>query len=63
MEKKKMNRRNFLGGSLAAAAAVTVGSSFADAPGIKSVSIKKSDKNPFNERTYGSMPTNSFGKT
>lgn len=63
MEKKKMNRRNFLGGSLAAAAAVTVGSSFATEPVIKSVLIKKGDKNPFNERTYGSMPTNSFGKT
>jgi predicted aldo/keto reductase-like oxidoreductase len=63
MEKKKMNRRNFLGGSLAAAAAVTVGKTFANAPGIESVSIKKSDENPFNEKTYGAMPTNSFGKT
>ena len=63
MEKKKMNRRNFLGSSLAAAATITVGNSFANVPGIKSVPIKKSNENPFNERTYGAMPTNSFGKT
>ena len=63
MEKKKMNRRNFLGGSLAAAAAVTVGSSFATEPVTKSVLTKKNKENPFNERTYGAMPTKSFGKT
>ena len=63
MEKKKINRRNFLGTSFAAAATLTVGSSFTNAPGNKPLQIKKSDENPFNERTYGAMPTNSFGKT
>jgi len=58
-----MNRRNFLGSSLAAAATVTVGSAFASEPGTKSEIIKKKDENPFNERTYNAMPTRSFGKT
>jgi predicted aldo/keto reductase-like oxidoreductase len=63
MEKKKMNRRNFLGSSLAAAATITVGSSFAGAPGLEPAPLKKNDENPFNERTYGAMPTRSFGRT
>lgn len=63
MEKKNINRRNFLGTSLAAAAAVTVGSSFASENGLKPVPVKKNNEHPFNERTYGAMPTRSFGKT
>jgi predicted aldo/keto reductase-like oxidoreductase len=63
MEKKKINRRNFIGSGLAAAATVTVGSSMANAAGLKSDSMKKSDDNPFNPETYGSMPTSAFGKT
>lgn len=63
MEKKNINRRNFLGTSLAAAAAVTVGSSFASENGLKPVPVKKNDEHPFNERTYGAMSTRSFGKT
>ena len=63
MEKKKMNRRNFLGSSLAAAATVAVGSSFAGNPAVKQVPVRKNDENPFNERTYGAMPTHAFGKT
>ncbi|MDP3641981.1 MAG: aldo/keto reductase [Bacteroidota bacterium] len=63
MEKKNINRRNFLGTSLAAAAAVTVGNSFASENGIKPVPVKKNDEHPFNERTYSAMPTRSFGKT
>ncbi len=58
-----MDRRKFLGGSLATAAAVTVGNSFASELGIKPLPVKKKYENPFNERTYGAMPTNSFGKT
>jgi len=60
-----MNRRNFLGSSLAAtaAASVTVESALAGEPGNKPVSIKKKNENPFNERTYNAMPTRSFGKT
>lgn len=63
MEKKNINRRNFLGTSLAAAAAVTVGNSFASESGIKPIPAPKSDGHPFNERTYGAMPTRSLGKT
>jgi hypothetical protein len=63
MEDNKMNRRNFLGSGLAAAATVTVGRSFASEPGIKPVPVKKNNENPFNERTYGAMPTHSLGKT
>lgn len=63
MENNKINRRNFLGTGLAAAAAVTVGQSFAAEPGFRPVSEKKNNENPFNERTYGAMPTHSLGKT
>ncbi len=58
-----MNRRKFLSGSLVAAASVTVGNSLANGLQTKPTPIKKKNENPFNERTYGAMPTNSFGKT
>ncbi len=63
MEKKTINRRNFLGAGLAAAASLTVGKSFASDGTAKPVPVKKNDENPFNERTYSAMPTRSFGKT
>lgn len=63
MEKKSISRRNFLGTSLAAAASVTVGSSMASEKGLSPVPLKKNDEHPFNERTFGAMPTHSFGKT
>ncbi len=63
MKKKKINRRKFLGTGLAAAATVTVGSSFAANEIDKPISIKKNNENPFNPVTYGAMPTRSFGKT
>ena len=63
MEKKNISRRNFLGTSLAAAASVTVGSSMASENGSRPVPLKKNDEHPFNERTFGAMPTRSFGKT
>lgn len=63
MEKKNINRRNFLGAGLAAAATVTVGKSFAADETYKPIPIKKKDDNPFNPVTYSAMPTNSFGKT
>jgi len=62
-ENKTMNRRNFLGSSLAAATTVTVGSVLAGEPESTQVSIKKKDENPFNKQTHGAMPTRSFGKT
>src|SRR6056300_1783797 len=63
MEKKSINRRKFLGASMAAAATVTVGNSFAADETYKPIPIKKKDDNPFNPVTYSAMPTNSFGKT
>lgn len=63
MEKKNISRRNFLGTSLAAAASVTVGSTMASENGLRPVPLKKNDEHPFNERTFGAMPTRSFGKT
>ena len=63
MEKINLNRRNFLGVGLAAAASVTVGKSFASEPELKPVPDKKRNENPFNDRTYSAMPTRSFGKT
>lgn len=63
MEKKNINRRKFLGSSLAAAATVTVGNSFAADETYKPIPVKKKDDNPFNAVTYSAMPTNSFGKT
>lgn len=63
MGKKNINRRNFLGTSLAAAAAVTVGNTFASGNGNNPVPVKKNNEHPFNERTFNAMPTRSFGKT
>ncbi len=60
---KNINRRKFLGTGLAAAASVTVGKSFASELKPELLTVKKKDENPFNKRTYSSMPTNSFGKT
>ena len=62
MEKKIINRRNFLGAGLATAASVTIGKTFAGETAIKSP-VKKKDDLPFNERTFAAMPTRSFGKT
>lgn len=63
MEEININRRNFLGAGLAAAAAVSVGKSFAFEPGMIPIPVKKKDEHPFNARTYSAMPTRSFGKT
>lgn len=63
MEKKNINRRKFLGASMAAAASVSVGKTFAAGETFKPIPIKKKDDNPFNPVTYSAMPTRSFGKT
>jgi hypothetical protein len=63
MEMKNINRRNFLGTGLAAtAAAVTVGTTHAGET-VPATPVKKKSEHPFNARTYGAMPTRSFGKT
>ncbi len=61
--KKKMNRRNFIGTSLAATATVTAGKSFATGEMHHAIPFKKNDEHPFNPVTYSAMPTRSFGKT
>lgn len=58
-----MNRRKFLTGSLATAATLSAGNSLASGLNTKRIHDKKKSDNPFNERTYGAMPTNTFGKT
>ena len=64
MEKKNINRRKFMSAvGLTAAGSVTVGTSMASNASNKNVPLKRNDENPFNERTYSSMPTRSFGKT
>jgi predicted aldo/keto reductase-like oxidoreductase len=63
MSKKNINRRNFLGTGIAAAASVAVGKSFAADETYRPVPVKKNDENPFNPVTYSAMPTRSFGKT
>jgi uncharacterized protein len=63
MGMKNINRRKFLGTGLAAAASVTVGSSFASEIRTEPVMVKRKDENPFNSRTYNAMPTKSFGRT
>ena len=63
MQKKNINRRKFIGSGLAAAASVAVGSSFAADSNPRPVFVKKKDEDPFNNRTFNSMPTRSFGQT
>lgn len=63
MEKKKINRRNFLGTGLAAAASVAVGRTFAAEKKTFPPLLKTNEEHPFNPRTYNAMPTHSFGRT
>ena len=63
MKKNSINRRKFIGTGLAAAASVTIGNSFAAEMKPVLTASKMGSENPFNPRTYNSMPTNSFGKT
>jgi uncharacterized protein len=61
--KIKINRRNFLGTGLTAAAAVTVGSTLGADNTLKRIPAKSNNQLPFNPVTYSAMPTHSFGKT
>jgi len=58
-----INRRNFIGTGLTAAAAVTVGASATGANNLGNVPLKGNDKHPFNPVTYSAMPTRLLGKT
>src|SRR5690554_3218358 len=61
--KSTINRRNFIGAGIAAAATMSVGSAFGSEPIKSGVPVKGNDLLPFNPVTYSSMPTHSFGKT
>lgn len=58
-----INRRNFIGTGLTAAAAVTVGASATGANHQGNVPLKGNGKDPFNPVTYNAMPTRLLGKT
>lgn len=60
--KRKLNRRQFLGTSMAG----TAGAAMASKPvfaGISSTPDPPDGEHPFNPRTFGAMPTNALGKT
>lgn len=59
----KINRRNFLGTGLTAAAAVTLGNTFASEKATDRMPLNSNQDHPFNPVTYSAMPTHSFGKT
>ena len=61
--KTKINRRNFLGTGLAAAAAVTAGTAFGSENAPDRVPLKSTGDLPFNPQTFSAMPTHAFGKT
>jgi len=63
MKKNIINRRNFIGTGLAAAASVTVGKALASEKEMSNIPFKKNDEHPFNPVTYSAMPTRSLGKT
>ncbi len=63
MKNKNINRRNFIGSGLAAAAAVTTGKAFGTENSTSDIPYKTKDENPFNPVTYGAMPTRLLGKT
>jgi predicted aldo/keto reductase-like oxidoreductase len=60
--KAKLNRRQFLGTTVAGTAGVALVSKPAFA-GISSTPDPPDGEHPFNPRTFGAMPTNALGKT
>ena len=58
-----MDRRNFIGTGLTAAAAVAAGKSATAAPESKTIPQAPVNGLPFNPRTFQAMPTRAFGKT
>lgn len=61
--KNKINRRNFIGTGLTAAAAVTVGNALGSEKKTNRIPDNNNNRLPFNAVTYSAMPTHSFGKT
>ena len=61
---KKLNRRKFLGTTVAGTMGVAMAASPVKASERKAtLPIPPDGKNPFNPRTFGAMPTNALGKT
>jgi aryl-alcohol dehydrogenase-like predicted oxidoreductase len=62
---KKINRRKFIGASMAGTLGIAMAGRAAAAPGTTSSSLPAApdEGQPFNPRTYAAMPTNAFGKT
>ena len=62
---KKINRRKFLGTSIAGTVGVAAAtkSSMASDRDQSFVPVKPEEDLPFNSRTFAAMPTNAFGKT
>jgi len=62
---KKINRRKFLGTSIAGTVGVAAAtkSSMASDRDKSPVPVKPDEDLPFNSRTFAAMPTNAFGKT
>ncbi|MEI6140373.1 MAG: aldo/keto reductase [Mariniphaga sp.] len=63
MQKNNVSRRAFLGTGLTAAASVAVGNTYGSTHESGQLPILPNKESPFNARTYGAMPTRSFGKT
>lgn len=63
MENKNISRRNFLGTSMAAAAASIPLSGTMASDNDSSITLNNNGNLPFNPRTFNAMPTHAFGKT
>jgi hypothetical protein len=62
---QKINRRKFLGASMAGTMGMDMAGKAAAAPGVANSSLPDAPgkDQPFNPRTFAAMPTNAFGKT
>ena len=63
MKEKNVSRRAFIGTGLTAAASAAVVNAFATGTNPSQIPSKSNAENPVNMKTYGAMPTRSFGKT
>ena len=61
---KKLNRRKFLGTTVAGTMGVALAASASGASEkMANLPLPPDNKQPFNPRTFGAMPTNALGKT